>query len=275
MRAIYGFLTLVVGCTQEPKDIEVAPNDLGIERLVAAEGQLQGLDTADTVVASLEVHVGQIDDFEDLPELGRIGSEVLIAVRGNAQRFVSRETQLLRLDAGRDANAFLTLPEVAAITLRWPTAIIAVVPTAVPTERAYYMSCPPSHLNTTPVAQQCCESYSSYDANNTIFVAGSGINEGKVIQRFGPMPACTSTTGGACSGADCAYGPNGFSKPIIQTPTTPYPIVLIWDDGETNQYCDWSASPVPEPALFGDVTGTFPTGQGCPGGNSGRTLWDY
>jgi len=273
------FISFISACA-DPGAIEVAQNRLAITSLEAAVAtdryELHGLDADGAVVARLDVRLGAIESFGDLPELGNQGSEIVVAVAGQEQRFVSREMHHLVVEGGADVTSFLTLPEVLAITTRWDTVVTATPPVA-PSERAYVAGCSPSTLNTTPVAKQCCWSYSLGDNSqgSTVFFAGSGVNQGSAITRYGPSTPCRAIDGGPCSGANCYYGPNGFSKAVIRPPTKPYSGTLVFDDGETNQYCAATFWDTPITPMFGDVTGTFPTGQGCPGGNTGGTLWDY
>ena len=129
--------------------------------------------------------------------------------------------------------------------------------------------CPTSYLLASPVAQQCCW---DADHNTMVFVSASGDSSNLVVRQRNPYGyPCTASDGwSGCTGADCYFGPNGFSRPEI-TGTS-------WPDRWWISNVDCGAmllDPYDNPPYqFGDVSGTAATGQACPGGASGGS-WDY
>ena len=106
----------------------------------------------------------------------------------------------------------------------------------------------------------------------TVFTVFIRASDGQAVSRQQGDP-CTGPNGEACSGAACYYGPNGFSRASTWRGGA-YGLV---DNGwYENCVTEWSDTPFESYwIMFPDVTGTFPTGQGCPGGATGAAQWDY
>ena len=281
----------------EPSRIDVKDNDLGIVALeidrVEVAGNtvvvLRGLSTDGEERGSVSVTRGVVA-FPGDKHL--TGSEIVVAVDGSVQRALSRETRQLTFDAAiarqpRIAR-FLALDEVVA-TLQREANVSATGMAARPTlDRAYQAySCDPADLMPSPLAQQCCvDGDISY--THMVFLRDS---QQTIVERMGAPYGCTQFScedpfshwkcagpeGEACAGSSCYYGPNGFARATLYPAAPSYAYVAEYPPGYSNSTCTWgySESPEPSPAGFGDVTGTFPSGQGCPGGEDGAGEWDF
>jgi len=139
------------------------------------------------------------------------------------------------------------------------------------------MSCPASYLNTTPVAGQCCFQTQNYNDGSpggaTVFIRPS--DNALIIRYRNPWgTGCKAQDGQSpCSGRSCYYGPNGFSAALIFPGTST--MVVTTSNGYYGPQCSVIDTHSQTGHYFSDVTGTFPTGQGCPGGDSGDSYWDY
>jgi hypothetical protein len=283
---------LVASCTN-PDNVSqriaiTEPNALGVRSIEVSRSEdtfaLRGLTASYDEVASVRLRIGEVDDLADITGKPRIGSEIVLAAQGEQTRIVSRETQLFRLPPSNDAalQLFLQLAPVAS-ALETAHIVVRHAPAAGGGESAYAdMTCPAHDLNTSPVADQCCytEALTDYPYPNTYFVAASGAHAGNIIYReTSTNPPCTSISGGSCNGAGCYWGPDGFARASIVTGSGTPRVTNVGSGGNerNNQdYCQalFYASGAP-PIAFSNVTGTFATGQGCPGSSSGDDDWDY
>ena len=282
-KAIGSSLFGLVCCTGGQSTIAVGPNELGVAKLsidrFERDGndvfELRGLDAHDRELALVRLRTGTIGELSSYLPGDNVGSEITLSFEGQTTSIFSHETgvhQLRRLE--RTAwQAFVELDEVSKSLSDEAQILIAKRP---PLEAAYQIApstynCPVGYLLTTPVASQCC--YSAY-YTATLFVNPAG----SYVNREGPSTPCRSQSGGSCSGAACYYGPAGFSRPQVWTGFSPPPYVgsLAYDYGMF--VCDTGEAaffPRPPTHEFPNVTGTLPTGQGCPGGATGAGAWDY
>jgi hypothetical protein len=271
-------LLVIASCTLSGGDgatVSVEPNALGVTKLVVHRSErggdrryeLRGVDDHDSELASVQLRTGL------LGELGGVsGSELAISIGGAETRFLSRETQLFDLSGTTIASSpFLAIPAVAS-TLEHDANII-VQSQPMPADEPHVLaSCSPNDVTSGVMAYQCCMKLINYLhlMNNPIWP-----NETIVLRRKGAA-ACTAQGGGPCAGGACYYGPNGFSRPVY-TPPGPGQFARIFADS-TGFGNGWlcasgfvSSDPAPQ---FTDVAGSFPAGQGCPGGGSGAGEWD-
>jgi len=281
-RLVPVFASLVFSCVaaDDTTRIEVEDNSLGITSIAfertsddgASRFDLRGLDGNDVTVARVQLNVGAVDGLSRYFP-GRVtGSEIILSRAGaDDQHVFSRETEHFQLPAANApaVAAFLELPSVTRVLAR--EARIAVQP-APSGERGYWTyPCSGSLLNTSPVAQQCCWTNAPGYAAYTDFYSGS---TGAIVLRYyGATYSCAGQYGEACSGAACFWGPNGFSRPSMWVGSGTPRIFTFNDDWACTG--NWYTSDPPA-VQFADATGTFPTGQGCPGGNdTGAGDWDY
>ena len=136
------------------------------------------------------------------------------------------------------------------------------------------VSCPAGYMLTSPVAAQCC-----WDGTKTMFFRPDKSLASRTRNPYGT--GCKASNGtGACSGDACFYGPNGFARAVITAPTDTYAFMIYTgaDPTAPGARCSgtWYQN-VHAGGIFTGVTGTYPTGQGCPGGNGSTSsyAWDY
>jgi hypothetical protein len=275
----------------DPQYIAVTShNGLGVTELevshsASADGnvfELAGFAAGHDQVASVRLLVGTVADLPNLlPTTSTFGSEITLTYGGAvSNRLVSRETHRLQLsvNANPDLQSFLEISEVAT-TLQHEANIV--VAHADSSEAAYtYVarSCTASYLLASPIAGQCCQQNPGA-LLSTVFKPTSGKNEGLVITRYQNPEGtgCKAENGtGSCSGDSganpCYYGPAGFSNPVIDSGTGSDNIYVSNLEGLS--ICE--AEPGVSPS-FGNVTGTVPRGEGCPGASPGSDAggWDY
>jgi len=255
---------VVTGCGISESDAirELDAPELGISQLATTSNadlfELRGLDANGNQVALVRRRLG------DIPDLHAAGSELTLAIADFQTRIVSRERRLTMLlpTGNREMQAFLAHHEVSSALA---AANILVFEPPVETAYATAMACPAQYLLTTPVVDEACwtDGISGYFPNGPGWTEAK--NAGRVITRQGPRTPCTSESGGACSGAACFYGPNGFARAQISTDDPRQHVVA------NSGYCALAFASSPFPS----ASGTFPAGQGCPGGDSGDGDWDY
>ena len=140
-----------------------------------------------------------------------------------------------------------------------------------PDEIAYTTSsCPASYMRPSPLAKQCCYDNINYD---TMFERGA--DHALVVRDGNPWGwKCKSSSGGACAGSACYFGPCGFAKPRInvQPPQIPYVHTVLGACAST-----WYTNP--PPPEFPNVTGTCPF-TSCKDGVPGTVgpdvgYWEY
>ena len=275
----------LAGCVGNGDRVEVTDtNDLGVTMLsVDREGGvfvLRGLASDGTELASVRRTTGTIPDLARvLPGGNDQGSELVLRVGDTTWRARTRETTHLRVrtdNVEASIHQFLAIAQVPPLLAN--ADILVLQPAG--TERAYgpqaeALACNPDHLNTSPVAGQCCEQWDFYDYEWTMAIRAADSN--LVIRYANPYHlGCKAEDGVSdCDGTSCYYGPNGFSKAdVVDTYGGEYAHIYAALDGEFGgTECRYSAAPSND---FGDVTGNFPTGQSCPGGNGGGSPdWDY
>ena len=278
------------GCAVDGDDHQIAiePNAMGITSLRSVHAQqdgndvfsLHGYTAAGEELASVRLTVGTIADLPTIAPGDAQGSEILLAADGTNLRIVSHEKQLFELQPPTEQPAiahFLALPAVATI-LRVEAHVL--VPWARPDgELAYDLGppsgavCPTLFLNTSPIANQCCWT-NPYPGGGqiTLFVRPS--DHMVVSRKINPLNmACKASDGSsACSGNACYYGPNKFARATFSTNGT-NPIIRNHHDADGVTRC---TSYTTGAVQYSNITGSFATGQGCPGGAGGMsTDWDY
>ena len=286
-------LSLATSCQHAEDDgardeIQIAEqNDLQItmlrsERAVQAGNKIYTLKAYradEQEVAFVRLTTGTIPGLSDTsPGTDDFGAEIVISVRGTEVRIATRETTRFELGPlGRNpaVASFLMLDSVAS-ALEGGANII-VDRAAAAAERPYTVqTCPASHLNTTPAASECCYQYNTAELW-TVFRRGpwNDVSIHRKRNPVGPGDPCKAADGvSACSGANCYYGPNGHARALIYGPMSDYLTIIDWGGECGAIFYDNSSCCYYSP--FGDVTGTFPTGQGCPGGGgTGAGEWDY
>ena len=284
------------GCTSAIDDSErfsVEDNALGvvaiaIDRTADSNGHsfhLRGLNASEDEVASVRLTTGRIADLTRyLPGTHSDGSEIVLAYGGARTRIYTRERVHFQLDRASNPSmqAFLELETVASVLAREARILIDRPRAGVVLETAFStQSCPREFMMTSPTAGQCCYQSDHSNPHTRHFNIG-GANDGAHGYRLrSPYGPCKAQNGGSCSGDACYWGPNGFARPQISTCDDPSycgaPRISTWTDpGGSGTYCEGGWYSHPPPLEFGDVTGTFATGQGCPGGGgTGAGEWDY
>ena len=142
--------------------------------------------------------------------------------------------------------------------------------------------CPAQYLLTTPIAEQCC--YASMTTNDddgfTLFYDGK--NNRIVTRKRNPYGfGCRASDGiSACIGAECFYGPLGFSRPSFTDPPVtadaPYWTIFAATTGSSTTCQLAGPSSLPFEQTFIDRAGLNAPGQGCPGtATMGAREWDY
>ena len=268
------------------EELAVQRNELGvttieIERIRATGDrvfELQGLDAAGLAVASIRVHSGTIGDLDAyLPGAGSVGSELELSIGGEIKRAVTRELEHVSIVSASDAlDHFVALPEVTRVLRAEGFAVPEPSATAPAPDIALDANvCSSSYLLTSPTALQCCYQSGGGGPGYTYFMRA---DNNAVIRRQGI--ACKGFSGESCSGADCYFGPNGFARATIFTQSGTGRTETTQKFNGLNYYAGCTFTWYQNPPFwhdYPDVTGSFPTGQGCPGGNGGggNYAWDY
>jgi len=274
-------LLVIASCTLSSGDdatVSVEPNPLGVTKLVVQRSErggdrlyeLRGVDDHDSELARVQLRTGLVGELG-----GASGSELAISIGGVATRFLSRETQLFDLSGTPIASSpFLAIPAVAS-TLEHDANII-VQSQPVPAEEPYVLAaCSSGNVTSGVTAYHCCLriTFNYFHLMNHPMLPNETIG----LRRQGS--ACTAQDGGPCSGGTCYYGPNGFSRSVFTQPG-PGQYARIYAE-PTGFGGGWfcaaefvSSDPDPQLTQFTDVAGSFPAGQGCPGGGSGAGEWD-
>ena len=273
------------------------PNDLGVQTVTTERSMVDGnrvftlraLDASDEQVGMVRLTTGSIPELTTrLPGSSDRGSEIAITIGENTSRILTRETHAFRFTPGLMGGAEPQLVALASVSsaLAREANIEVVLPVSKPDVAYSTQTCPASYLNTTPVAQQCCFEYDdapdwtvfSRSADNAIIERQKNpVNDGS---GWPGSSACRASDGvSPCDGNACYFGPNGFARASVYLPYQPYPIVFKEINAVTGvAFCGlgFALEPLPKPS-FRDVTGTFPTGAGCPtgSGSSGEYEWDY
>ena len=280
MRAFY--CIALAGCVA-PGDSRITVAEQSSLGIVALElertdisFELRALDADDQIVATVHERVGTVEDLAKYGE-GDYGTELVFSARGHDERVITSEIQRHSLSGLRDPSVreLLSVPTVASVLEREANISIHLPPVgAPPPESAYaYGSCPADYMLTSPLAQQCCHYWDAdwYTWEFELFVR----DDGSVVERErNPSGVgCTNSGGGSCSGASCYYGPNAHARSNIYSPVGTAFIYPVGYRTNGSSYCtyDWSGA---QPR-FATTHGTFPTGQGCPGGDDGAGGWDY
>jgi len=311
--SVMGLLIAAAGCGSDQRHDPIPiedDNDLGVVAMQIDRFEdrgdnvfeLRGLDAADRDVALVRLRVGNIADLPELQPSAETshGAELIVSsAGGEPQRTISSETQRFTIFPAEDRalGRFLALDIVSATLER--EANIHYVRSPLDAPRAdesgyeywgFTSNCTASQLNVTPLASQCCYTWDNGPGwpPYTLFInAATNVQS----QRMGPSFACTAQDGSPCSGANCYYGPNGSARawmasagtnPKVRTQLNNYPAFCYLAH-------DTSA------AEFPNVTGSYPTGQGCcvngngpcgtsprpactacgGGGSAGLGAWDY
>lgn len=275
-------------CTGTERVQVDTPNNLGIvsldtHRFSEAGNEvfvLTGLSASDEERASVRITRGMVafSSTERAP-----GSEIVAAAGRISSRAVTREIRELAFGSSLfrtpELIAFLSLPAVVKVLDTEASIAVTVVPTS--DERGYSWiadNCDGADLNTSPTAHECCEdtNWSTHKVYDTTFFRADQSVSVRIAgyDSSGHRLHCAAQNGGACSGNACYWGPNGFARAIIIAPTDSYAHIL---DGVVNDYqnCEYSFDGYSYSSAFYDQTGSFPTGQGCPGGQDGAGEWDY
>jgi hypothetical protein len=280
-------LITIASCQVESDPVTrtaVAANDLGVATIetqhVVDDGdqvfELRGLDAEAAEIAAVRMRLGQVADLPAIAGRDSYGSEIIFTTGGaddTQTRMISREVVLHLLTKSQlspTLQSFVALDTVASTLdqeahIRFPTAPLN-------SEDAYASSgCIASNLLSSPVADQCCVSSLPLEY---VFVRPS---DGSIISRLGQSSPCTSSSNGPCNGGGCFYGPNGFSKPTITTGTGYAYIYQTWYHIVQAEYqgCATEFTSTPTTPTIGNVTGTAPRNQGCPGSSAGDGEWDY
>ena len=274
-----GILLAFAACTTATDRIDVAPNELGVVALETSRTDgtyaLRALDANDREIGRVSLRTGAIAGLSQvLPGEDDVGAELSLSFGELQRSYLTRETATFIVAAPREMQPLTKIVEVTA-ALKQDVNVTLIA--ASPNEDAYSVqSCPASYLLTSPVAQQCCYSYNNANIGPmTSFLRPS---DGAGIERYrNPYgTGCKASDGvSSCLGANCYYGPNGFSRAYVTAKTNTYGWVFWLDDGYGDLNCNiafYSTMQTPE---YSNVTGTSPTGQGCPGGATGASQWDY
>ena len=297
----------IVGCIDTPDPIRIdvtEQNALGVSAVtfdhVTESGNdvfnLRALSADDRERVSVRITRGVVT-FSDQDRLP--GSEIVVSAGGKSSRAVTRELGQFIYDPtiSNDAQVteFLTLPPVSHALERQAAIVLRVKPASI-LERAYdgaQSECDPSALNTSPLARQCCMDFGftpTFTVFSTTFFRSDTL---RVYVRYGAQPLYGWDTRPGCVGqtpiyegptliayeecapSGCYYGPNGFSKAVeYSTSDSAYPYPYTYSDS-SNCVWGWGSAPTGSPSGFGDVNGTFSTGQTCPAGAGGGADWDY
>ena len=259
---------LLTGCVASPDGERVSvdrANDLGvvaldIQRLTQGGDSiyaLRGVDAQDNEIASVQRRTGTIEDLALYTKHGEtLGTEVLFAAGSWHDRQISQDLEAVGV--APDNKTMQQFLQLVSDRLVRDANIVLLTDLAVDTPYvASATDCAPEFLLTSPLARQCC--WTGYSGGYTLFINPSW----SAVRRFGPHRACSAIDGGTCNGTACYYGPNGFSRANLGSQY----VNIVNDNG----YCAEGAGG----DGFPDTYGTFPTGQGCPGGNDYGAAWDY
>jgi hypothetical protein len=313
-----GAIAVVVaaGCANLSDDTSTAriavaeENDLGVVALDVERQQddgnsvfeLRGIGTHDEELALVRLTIGSIPEAaEQLRSVpGDLGSEILLVVGDARVRWLTREVQEFRIPPVDSAamRAFLDLGAVSSALSSHANMRTQLTDSGndVGEQPSTTMACPPSYMNTSPTAKQCC--YDTYRYTTIITPA----NMFGFRQRNASGAACRSSSNGSCSGSACYYGPNAFSSPALTdglcwdgSANCIYKkVASAWSAQYPDPYCAGARYGTPQTPSFADVTGTFTTGRGCcingsgpcgpgliacsscgGGGSAGQGFWDY
>ena len=294
------WISLLFGCVEPSNgtDVEVTgTNDLGVATLHSERRAEDGLDVRRLVandaagieIARIEERVGSIAEVaRRFPGPDSRGSEQIITIGDQTWHSYSRETNVFTIANVSGVPAFeslFRLPPVRSALAEMNVFAAISEPHAARDTAFSYGGCSASSLNTSPTVSQCCQDsvYLGYDNQwaSTWFVPTSGANAGAVVVRYqSPYGPCRAFNGGSCSGADCYYGPNGFARASVHADS--YNIIVstylsYYNPQQDEWYYDTSCNRTytGTTEFPGTMTGTFATGQGCPGGDSGEYSWDY
>ena len=260
--------------------------------------EIRGVDRYGHDIAHYTVRAGTIDVPGGPANV--VGTEIVTRVGDTETRRLTRERQLVLLAPETDPvlKAFVALPSVkSALRDQAHVGYFAAPETPVTEIPFATQTCPASFMNTSPIAGQCCFSQSPfsyhyglepYGGGWTLHINGAtssgnsttgsqrnrnpGVFDGDNFTQAIGTP-CRAYGGDSCSGSSCYYGPNGFARAILSQTWT-------WASSTTTMNQGWAYCVMDNnwrdfPGIYGDVTGTFATGQGCPGGDDGAGEWDY
>jgi hypothetical protein len=301
----YWGLALLIGCGVSGTEVDrIEVREANELRITAIEAnhfdddgdkvfELRGVDASGDERGLVRLRTGVINDIGKwLPGDSNVGSEIAISVNGHDTRMVTRELRRFELSQVDDiaTQQFLELAAVSS-TLEREVNVIVAHATSEHRDDAKIegevalgaASCPAGYVLTSPVAKGCCYGTQSAwgTAVSTLFVRPDGqvVNRARNPQNpFGAPPGCKASDGvSACNGASCYFGPAGFAAPILTVPPAGYYAAILrgYSNNSGNYYCYIQYYSTQRAGTFGDVTGTFPRGQGCPGGGTGAGLWDY
>jgi hypothetical protein len=149
-------------------------------------------------------------------------------------------------------------------------------------EAPYATGCSASQVLVSPIAKQCCYGQTTkFSPFKTMFI----LPDNRVSTRNhndAGNAGCKAADGvSSCSGANCTYGPAGFSSPIRFSPPDPlypYPKVFtvtrIIDHGTGwINVCDYTWHASPQTSSLPNVTGSFGRACGCScNGNGAKCL---
>jgi len=263
-RVLIASVLFVTGCTSSDQ-IVVENNDLGIVALEAhqtSEGgnsvlELRGFTADQQERVLVRRTIGVIPGLSKIT-LGPddVGTEIVAVVGGKTKlHMATREMHRFPVDASKtddpDVTRFLQLSEVSSTLQRMGN--IEVINLARESSELPFSteSCPSDTLIAPPgpVAYQCCYQTGTNNPGNwTVFIRPS--DNTMVVRGRHPTGAhCSSGSWYQCFGADCYYGPNGFSRPFFYSG-----YAGVFSGGG---YCVGSSSAQSE---FPNVTGSFPAG---------------
>jgi len=269
------WLVALAGCSLS-SGIEVAPNHLDVSTLetshVDGVYEMRALDADGASVGFVRLRTGTIAGLGQMLPGNDVGSEIVVSFHGEETRTVSHETQHFFLRANGPVRELLQLDEVATVLAR--DASISLPPRAV--EVGYELDtyyCRSSELNQSPLARQCCMEDPDAGSMTTVFVNPSGQVSYRVKNPY--HNGCKAMDGvSSCDGDSCFYGPNGYAKASLVTGSNAK-VMTDYTPYTYGNYCTYDFYGSPQTPDFPDVTGSFPNGQGCPGGATGAGDWDY
>ena len=277
---------VLAGCTGSDQVDVSERNELGIVAVDVDRSDeagnvvlvVRGLTSDGSERASVRVTRGLVE-FPDNQQ--NKGSEIIVTVDGDPGRMVTRETRLLSYTARSPGEvSFLSIAQVGSVLRDRASVEVRLAPSS-PTpakEVMYGMPCVLDNLNTSPVAHGCCEQtyysslYGEYVPGATIFFRDDQLVVSRANSDYGP---CKGSDGSDCDGVNCFYGPNGFARAEFYGPTHSWQHYARVTDDEGSPFCNWDWWSSQLSSSFDDVSGNFPTGQGCPGGEDGAGEWDY
>ena len=281
-------LGLLASCTPATDSIEVtAANELGVTAIAVdhfTEGdarvfELRGFDAAGEQRALVRLRTGAIADAAAWFPVGDdgdlTGSEITTSIGDVNARYVTRETALFDLEASDPTSQqFLALDAVASTLQREANIVVPPLPTG--NEAPYVQGpCRSFDLLTSPVAGQCCYAFAAppslIGGGTEFYNAATNKIVRRKINKYGY--GCRASDGqSACAGVNCYYGPLGYARATFTDPPTSYwRVSTVYEPDR----CSLQTSTTPLAPIFGDMTGSYSPGLGCPGGNDGRYSWDY